>query len=142
MSAHTSRFFHSLQMASHRLDKAANQVLIEAAGVTTSQASVLITVRENPLIRQNSLALKLGLNESAITAMINRLIGMDMILRTRSDTDARAWELQVTERGIEALEAINDPFRQFNDLIDDVFGELADDVSAKLAALADRVDRF
>lgn len=128
-------------MASHRLDKAANQVLIEVAGVTTSQASVLITVRENPLIRQNSLALKLGLNESAITAMINRLIGMEMVVRGRSGTDARAWELQVTDKGIQALKAIDDPFRQFNSLIDDMFGDMTDDVSAKLAALADRVDR-
>ncbi len=128
-------------MASHRLDKAANQVLIEAGGVTTSQASVLITIRESPLIRQNALALKLGLNESAITAMINRLLGMDMVVRSRSDTDARAWELQVTDKGVQALTAIKDPFCQFNLLIDDVFGDATDEVSAKLAALADRVDR-
>lgn len=128
-------------MAAHRLDKAANQVLIEAAGVTTSQASVLITIRENPDIRQNLIAMKLGLNESAITAMINRLIGMELVVRNRSDQDARAWELRVTEKGIEAIQALDIPFRQFNQLIDDVFAETTDGVSEKLKLLAERVGR-
>lgn len=128
-------------MASHRLHKAANLVLIEAAGVTTSQASVLITIRETPSIRQNTVALKLGLNESAITAMINRLIGMNMVVRSRSDTDARAWELVVTEEGLAALMAIDEPFKQFNSLIDEIFGDQTDDVAEKLAKLADRVGR-
>lgn len=141
MSAKSSRFFQSLQMASHRLHKAANLVLVEAGGITTSQASVLLIIRETPSVRQNTVALKLGLNESAITAMINRLIGMNMVVRSRSDTDARAWELVVTDEGLAALRAIDEPFSQFNALIDEVFGAQADEVSEKLASLADRVGR-
>ena len=73
MSASKHRVYHRLQLAAHRLQKAADRAVMAAAGITTAQAAVLSIVAADGPVTQLSVARKLGLNESAMTAMIARL---------------------------------------------------------------------
>lgn len=139
MTARSSRFYHALQIAAHRLQKRADQALMEAAGISTAQSAVLAIVAGNPGMRQNQVASTLGLNESAMTAMITRLLKLELIARTRSTEDSRAWELNVTPAGEIALKAIEAPFADVNALIDDALGIDVDEISSRLNALSARL---
>ena len=69
MSASKHRVYHRLQLVAHRLQKAADRTVMAAAGITTAQAAVLSIVAADGPVTQRSVARKLGLNESAMTAM-------------------------------------------------------------------------
>lgn len=139
MTARSSRFYHALQIAAHRLQKQADQALMEAAGISTAQSAVLVIVSASPGLRQNQVAALLGLNESAVTAMVTRLLKLGLLSRTRSAEDSRAWELSITAEGEAALKAIEAPFAAVNALIDDVLGDGVDPLAARLTALSARL---
>jgi len=92
-------------------------------------------------MRQNEVARTLGLNESAVTAMITKLIGLGLVRRSRSAEDSRAWELFLTDDGSAALSAIEAPFAEINALIDDALGEQVDAFATLLHALSNRLER-
>jgi len=139
MTARSTRFYHALQIAAHRLQKQADQALMEAAGISTAQSAVLVIVSASPGLRQNQVAALLGLNESAVTAMVTRLLKLGLLSRTRSAEDSRAWELSITAEGEAALKAIEAPFAAVNALIDDVLGDGVDPLAARLNALSARL---
>lgn len=139
MTARSSQFYHALQIAAHRLQKRADQALMEAAGISTAQSAVLAIVSGRSGIRQNQLAATLGLNESAITAMVNRLTTLGLVERRRSPEDSRAWELRVTPAGEAALRAIEVPFADINALIDAALPGETDAIAARLNALSARL---
>ena len=139
MTARSSRFYHALQIAAHRLQKRADQALMEAAGISTAQSAMLVIVAGSPGMRQNQVAATLGLNESAVTAMVNRLKTLGLVMRRRSGEDSRAWELQVTPKGEDALRAIEAPFAQINALIDETLGAETDAMAARLHLLSARL---
>ncbi|WP_370172299.1 MULTISPECIES: MarR family winged helix-turn-helix transcriptional regulator [Hyphomonas] len=141
MTAHSSRFYHALQMAAHRLQKQADLAVSGAAGISTAQSAVLAVIARTPGMRQNEVARTLGLNESAVTAMITKLIGLNLVQRSRSAEDSRAWELSLTDGGSAALSAIDAPFAEINALIDDTLGERVDEFATLLHALSDRLAR-
>jgi len=141
MTAHSSRFYHALQIAAHRLQKQADLAVSGAAGISTAQSAVLAVIARTPGMRQNEVARTLGLNESAVTAMITKLIGLNLVQRSRSAEDSRAWELSLTNDGSAALSAIDAPFAEINALIDDTLGERVDEFATLLHALSDRLAR-
>ena len=141
MTAHSSRFYHALQIAAHRLQKQADQAVSGAAGISTAQSAVLAVIARSPGMRQNEAAHTLGLNESAITVMVTRLKKLGLVARTRSQEDSRAWELSLTDAGTATLAAIEAPFGEINDLIDGALGERVDEMAALLHALSDRLAR-
>ena len=96
MSASKHRVYHKLQVASHRLQKAADRAIIAAAGITTAQAAVLSIVASEGSASQRSVARKLGLNESALTAMTTRLRNLGLLDRLPDEVDSRAWSLRLT----------------------------------------------
>lgn len=136
MPASRNRLYHRLQSAAHRLKKAADREVAGAAAITTAQASVLSIVAETRGATQKDVALQLGLNESAVTAMANRLVDAGYLERSRSTRDARAWELMLTSAGEAALEDVRAPFRRINAAIESVMSE------AEIDAMADALDRL
>ena len=85
---------------------------------------------------QRSVARKLGLNESALTAMTTRLRNLGLLDRLPDEVDSRAWSLRLTADGRAALKRIEQPFRQINQKIEKALD--ADEI----AALADYVNRI
>lgn len=150
MSAHKLRVFHALQLASHKLHKLADQELGTATELTVAQAAALSVLRSESDVghkgaTQKQVALTLGQNESAVTAMVTRLVSLGFVTRSRSARDARSWELVLTGEGLAALHATRAPFSKVNRLIDSTLSreevrQLAD-MLARLSAACDGVER-
>ena len=119
MSASKSRLYHRLQLAAHRLQKSADRAVLAAAEITTAQAAVLTLVASGA-VTQREVATQLGLNESAVTAMARRLLGMGLLERVRDEADARAWQLRLSDDGRTALKRIELPFKRINQTIETV----------------------
>jgi MarR family transcriptional regulator, organic hydroperoxide resistance regulator len=115
--ASKSRLYHRLQLAAHRVQKSADRALLAAAEITTAQAAVLTLVARGA-VTQREVATQLGLNESAVTAMAQRLLGMGLLERVRDEADARAWQLRLSGAGRAALKRIEQPFKGINQTIE------------------------
>ena len=118
MAASKLRIYHKLQIAAHRVQKRADRAVFAAAGVSTAQAAVLSIVAAQGPITQRAVARQLGLNESAMTAMTNRLLSSGLLDRLRDEKDVRAWLLRLTAEGRAALKRIEPPFRSVNQTIE------------------------
>jgi DNA-binding MarR family transcriptional regulator len=136
MSASKLRIYHRLQLAAHRLQKAADRELLAAGGVTTAQAAVLAIVAGAGATTQRDVARQLGLNESAVTAMTARLMRAGLMERKRDEADARAWRVTVTREGRAVLKRIEEPFGRINRTLDSVAD--GDDLT-RLAGMLTRI---
>jgi DNA-binding MarR family transcriptional regulator len=136
MNASELRLYFLLQIAAHQIKKAADGRLGTVAALSTAQAAVLAIVEARAPVSQRSLARELRQNESAMTAMVNRLLALGYVARERSDSDARAWELRPTEAGRSALKAIRPPFRQINQTLEQLM------TPAEMLALAGTLKRI
>jgi DNA-binding MarR family transcriptional regulator len=136
MSASKSRLYHRLQLAAHRVQKSADRAVLAAAEITTAQAAVLLLVSVGGVVTQREVATQLGLNESGMTAMVRRLLGMGLLERVRDAADARAWQLRLSDDGRAALKRIDQPFKRVNQTIEGVL------TSDEIAHLADYLGRI
>jgi len=116
------RLYSRLQIAAQQLRKVTDRQLVEAAGITAPQLGVLTRVAAAKELNQTSLARDLRLNDSAITAMVKRLIGLGMLEKTRSETDSRAWVLKLTADGQSAIDRAGEQMLSINQKIDAEFG--------------------
>lgn len=120
MSASETRLYHHLQLAAHSLKKHADQALVEAAGLSTAQVAVLAVVAAHAPVSQKQVAEALGLNESAMTAMANRLLASGLLTRSRDAEDGRAWQLGLSAAGRDALAQAAETFQPINGQIDEI----------------------
>ena len=116
------RLYSRLQIAAQQLRKVTDRQLVEVAGITAPQLGVLTRIAAAKELNQTSLARDLRLNDSAITAMVKRLIGLNMIEKTRSESDSRAWVLRLTVEGEAAIGRANAKMLSINQKIDTEFG--------------------
>lgn len=140
MTAAKLRLYARLQSAAHLMKKTADRALMDAAGVTTAQAAVLAIVAREANAdtvgpTQKLIAQQLGLNESAVTAMANRLITLNYLKREKDPQDRRAWRLALTRQGKTAIKRIREPFGEINTQIETALGadnleEFAEGLSA------------
>lgn len=133
MTAKKLRFYSRLQLAAHALKKNSDRRLLEIAGVTTAQWSALVYVASAEAVTQTSLAKELGLNDSAITAMVRRLTELNFLERVRDKTDGRAWLLKLTNAGAKALEKTKSSTDQTSSRVDELLGEKT--IATMVAAL-------
>jgi MarR family transcriptional regulator, organic hydroperoxide resistance regulator len=140
MTASTARVFHKLQIAAHRAQKAADRALLATAGVNTAQAAVLGVVAAEASARgsvtQRDVARQLGINDSAMTSMATRLIGMELLHRDVAPEDVRAWNLGLTSGGRAARIRATQEFKRVNQTIDAILTE------AEIERLADYLSRI
>lgn len=136
MIASRLRLYHRIQLAAHRLRKQADRTVMAATGISTAQSAVLGLAAAGADITQRDIATALGLNESAITAMAMRLTRLGLIARTRSETDSRAWSLQVTELGQSTQRSARAAFSGINKRME---AEFSPEELTQLAQLLDRL---
>lgn len=120
MSAAQQRLYHRLQLAAHRLKKAADRALVDVEGLTAAQGAVLAVIAAEGRTTQRRVATLLGLNESAMTAMISRLLALGVVERLASVNDSRAWSLGLSEAGRVALGRIEASFAAINSELDTI----------------------
>ena len=104
MSAKQLRFYSRLQLAAHALKKNSDRRLLEIAGGTTAQWSALVYVASAEAVTQTSLAKELGLNDSAITAMVRRLTELNFLERIRDRDFMSQYILQHELAGVAILD--------------------------------------
>jgi DNA-binding MarR family transcriptional regulator len=121
MSASEHRIYFLLQRVAHRLNTEADASLTAACGLTTAQAAALTVIAQNGPTNQQQVASALAQRESAITTMAVRLLNAGYISREPSPTDARAWELDVTDEGRAALAKATASFGHINAVLDECF---------------------
>lgn len=114
MSASKLRLYHRLQTAARVLQKSADRRVAEGAGLSTSQAAVLAIIDAGGVVTQRDVARTLKLNESAVTAMISRLINLELVVRTRSPDDKRVWVLRLGRNGKKAVTLASRSFAGIN----------------------------
>ena len=117
------RVLHLLQLAAHRLRKHSDRRGLETAGVTTAQAGALFVIAGQPGATQREIAQALKLRESAVTAMIARLLEARLVERSSSASDKRAWSLHLTDKGAKALAALRVELDQLNAKLGEALGD-------------------
>lgn len=114
MAEPDQRLFFLLQRAAHQLRTSADRRCLEAAGITTAQLGALFAVHDQPGITQQRLAHTLGLGESAVTALVTRLIKADLVSKKAHPNEYRAVVLELSEAGEDALRAARPEINRFN----------------------------
>ncbi|WP_262695959.1 MarR family winged helix-turn-helix transcriptional regulator [Kordiimonas aquimaris] len=137
MDASTLKIYSRLQRSAHLLKKAADKELLAVADITTAQAAVLVVVAKQAGTTQRLVAHQLGLNESAVVAMVTRLMAIGYLERSRSVVDKRAWVLSLTKAGNEVLGRIAEPFASINARIEKAVGA---DALSSIAKALDSLD--
>ncbi|GIJ68856.1 MarR family winged helix-turn-helix transcriptional regulator [Virgisporangium ochraceum] len=116
------RVFLLLQQAAHRLRLWADRRSVDLAGVTTAQTGALFALHDAPRSTQRELAAALGQRESAVTAMVRRLLDAGLVERHPSPDDHRAHQLALTDYGVETLETVRPLVAEFNAMLRRVLG--------------------
>jgi len=140
MTCSKLKLYSRLQHAAHVLKKTADRELISAAGLSTAQAAVLALVNTQKKISQRDVAGELGFNESAVTAMVARMIKLDFISRLPNENDKRAKLLSLTTDGEAALKRAAVPFSAINARLDEALGK--DDIETLARSLDQISDTF
>lgn len=137
-SAAQHNLYWRLQLTAHFMQKRADRNLGSDAGITTAQTGVLAVIAKGQGVTQKDVAKALGLNESAVTAMVRRLIALDYVTRRKSDKDARAKILTLTDSGLAVRKNVRPPFRKINE---EIASALSDSEMAQLSDYLERLTR-
>ena len=100
MSAKPHRLIYKLSLAQHRLLKSADAAFKEAGGISMTQLGVLLFLQKSPGALLKDVSDALGVNASAITALIGRMEDAGLVRRQPSNDDQRAIHLYATTSGL------------------------------------------
>lgn len=136
--AHEERLYHRLQLAAHLARKHADRAVAAATGLTVAQVAVLNVVAAGQGVTQRDVAAALGINESAVTAMVRRLVDAEFLTRTAAD--GRTRKLTLTGQGTSALAKSRRAFAPVNALLaGGLTGDEVRELAARLEELAVRL---
>ncbi|WP_430415408.1 MarR family winged helix-turn-helix transcriptional regulator [Parasphingorhabdus sp.] len=136
MSASKLRLYWRLQLAAHFLQKQADRDLLKDGEITTAQLGVLSAISNGEHVTQKDIATILGLNQSAITAMVRRLMNLGYVERQDSLTDGRSKILTLTGDGRDVVKNTRSPFGKINKRIETILSD------EEINNLADYLDRL
>lgn len=140
MSATPHRLICKLSLAQHRLLKSADLAFREAAGISTTQLGVLFFLQKSPGALPKDLSDALGVNASAITALIARMEDAGLVRRQASRDDQRAIHLFATASGLAKAAAARPILARLNTRLT---GEFSEREIATVARFLDAIlDRF
>ncbi|WP_019546497.1 MarR family winged helix-turn-helix transcriptional regulator [Streptomyces sulphureus] len=117
------RLYFLLQRAAHRLRVDADRRCLAAADITTAQLGALYAIRAAPGSTQQELARTLGQRESAVTALVGRLVGAGLVVRRSHPDQHRAVQLELTRDGAEAMHRVQPEVDRFNAELRRMLGE-------------------
>src|SRR3954454_7775979 len=92
------------QLGTHAAARFAERVA--AHGLTPPQCGVLRLLRGRPGLSQQELAEVLGMLPSRVVALVDELEDAGYVQRVRDDVDRRRNALQLTDRGLKALQTV------------------------------------
>jgi DNA-binding MarR family transcriptional regulator len=107
--------FH-IRMVQMRIFRAFYRVF-EGTGVTPGMHTVLAIIRDNPGVRQRTLAELLMVREPNMTRMIQGLEASGLIRREIDKSDRRAFHLALTEKGVTLMVEVAERINALEDLL-------------------------
>ncbi len=93
------RLFTLINVAQHKMFKFAELESENRTGLTATQSAALMFIAKNEGCQQKALANATGLNQSAVTGLINRMNKNGLIERKACVEDGRALKLYLSEKG-------------------------------------------
>lgn len=107
--------FH-IRMVQMRIFRAFYRVF-DGTGVTPGMHTVLAIIRDNPGVRQRTLAELLMVREPNMTRMIQGLEASGLIRREIDKSDRRAFHLALTEKGVTLMVEVAERINALEDLL-------------------------
>ncbi len=99
---------HSAHHLIHQVAQCADDLFgqkVRNADLTPRQFIVLRAIAKQNGVSQTELVEVTGIDRSTMTGLIRRLLAKKLIARRRTKHDARAYSIQITEKGLELCEA-------------------------------------
>jgi DNA-binding MarR family transcriptional regulator len=112
MEQYAERFGQSLQMIFKRLVQ--NFGFLPNEGLTPPQFHILKMLKQKGPFKVTTLAELMGVKPSAITVMIDKLIGQGFVMREHQEDDRRVVLLSITDKGAGTVELLT---KQSNETI-------------------------
>ena len=107
------RLFHLMAIAQHRLMKATDAAF-RPIGISGAQLGVLFLLEKRPGAMLKEVSDGLGINASAITALIGRMEDAGLVRRRPSDDDGRAVHIFATAEGLAKIAAVKPILTRLN----------------------------
>jgi DNA-binding MarR family transcriptional regulator len=117
------RLFHLMSLAQHRLLKAVDAACKDALDISSTQLGVLFILEKHPGALLKEVSEQLGINASAITALIGRMEDAGLIRRQGSAEDGRSVHLFVTANGLAKSSAAKPILARLNARLTSDFSE-------------------
>ena len=93
----------------------------EEMGITFPQLRILFLVRREPRSDLRSLAERLDVGTSAASQQVDRLVDRGLLIRSEDPEDRRRIQLELTDKGQEAVESISSTSRDYLNTLFDRF---------------------
>lgn len=134
------RLFFLIGKAKHHMFKYAEVHCEDRLGISVTQAAAVMFIGKSEGCLQKELAKTLGLNNSAVTGLVGRMIKNKLIIRQTCEDDARASRLFLAELGQAKLPEIRPLIQEINQKLTHGFSE--DEINIVLKFLNNIVDDF
>jgi DNA-binding MarR family transcriptional regulator len=112
-----------MSLAQHRLLKSTDAAFSATTGISATQLGVLFVLENMPGALPTQVSEALGINKSAITALIGRMEEAGLVQRKRSDADGRAVCLFATPQGLAKARAARPVLASLNERLTRDFTE-------------------
>jgi DNA-binding MarR family transcriptional regulator len=117
------RLFHLLSLAQHRVLKAVDAACKDALDISSTQLGVLFILENKPGALPKEVSEQLGVNASAMTALIGRMEDAGLIRRQASADDGRSVHLFATASGLAKASAAKPIVARLNSRLTQDFSE-------------------
>jgi len=107
------RLFYMMSLAQHRLMKTTDAAF-KPLGISGAQLGVLFLLEKRPGAMLKDVSDGLGINASAITALIGRMEDAGLVRRRPSDDDGRAVHMFATAEGLARIAAVKPVLAKLN----------------------------
>jgi DNA-binding MarR family transcriptional regulator len=107
------RLFYMMSLAQHRLMKTTDAAF-KPLGISGAQLGVLFLLEKRPGVMLKDVSDGLGINASAITALIGRMEDAGLVRRRPSDDDGRAVHMFATAEGLARIAAVKPVLARLN----------------------------
>lgn len=108
------RIFFLLNRAQHRLYKYADSQSETRAGLSVTQAAVVMFLAKNEGCLQKEVAAATGMNQPAVTGLVSRMVNNGLVETKACPQDGRASRLYLTATGLSKLPMITPMVKELN----------------------------
>ncbi len=126
------------------IHNSANKLIIEELknynleGLAPSHGDILIVLYNNEEgVPMNKITASINKDKSTVTALINKLVKMELIEKFKHETDSRSTMVKLTQKGLETKPIIIEKISKR--LLDKTYAGFSDDEKELLCSLLERV---